>query len=387
MKIAIISDYFYPSLGGITEHVYNFSKYAIKAGHDVQVITPYPLNHSKSNIDKMDTSLLPGSIIRFGRHLPIFSNGSLSKIGISFGINKKLKNLFKREKFDVIHIHSPLAGFLPMMSIKYSDTLTIGTIHTYFNDNFWFNLFKPSILKYYDALDACISVSDSSRELIEKELSRSPFVIPNGIDVNVFGNTNDKVDKFNDNKVNMFFIGRADVRNGIDVLIKAFLKSIRTYKNMRLIIAGGGPYLSIYKDMVPVENKDDVVFVGKINEERPAYYNTADVHIFPAEIAAHSITVLEGLAAGKPIITTDIKSFSDVITNGKEGFLVKYGDVDTMSQKILELANNKELREKMGKAARARAMDFSWESVTDRIIGFYKDCHKKAVSEKKYPVV
>jgi phosphatidyl-myo-inositol alpha-mannosyltransferase len=387
MKIGVVSDYFYPCLGGITEHVYNFCKYAKKAGHDVKLITPHPVNYSKQKIKELDESLLPETVIRLGYHLPIFSNGSLSRIGLSFNIKKKLKNIFEVEKFDVLHVHSPLAGFIPMLSVKYSNTLTVGTIHTYFKSNFWFEKFKKSLIRYYDNLDGCISVSESSRELIEQYLGRTPTVIQNGIDVNAFGATEQKIQKFNDGKINIFFIGRAEIRNGIDVLIKAFLKALHSYKNMRLIISGDGPYLSYFESLVPPENKLDIIFTGKVIKERPKYYNTCDVHVFPAEIATFSITVLEGLASGKPVISTDMKSFHEIMTNNKEGFLVKYGDVDTMSQKILELANSKELREKMGKAARARAMEFSWESITDKIIKFYKDCHKKALDDKKYPVI
>lgn len=385
MKIGVISDYFYPAIGGISEHVYNFSKYAQKMGHDVKLITPAPINYSKTELKRIDEAMLPGQVIRLGHHLPVFSNASLSRIGIAWSIDKKLKELFDSERFDVVHTHSPLAGYIPMLSVKYSNTLTIGTMHTYFKDNYWFKKFKKYIVRYYDSLDGCISVSDSSRDLINQYLNRTPTVINNGIDINLFGNTNEKIEKFNDGKINVFFVGRAETRNGIDVLINAFIRAIKDFKNMRLIIAGDGPFLQYYKDMVPAENKDDIHFVGRIYKERPAYYNTADIHVFPAEIATFSITVLEGMAAGKPVITTDMKSFKEILEDGKEGFLVKYGDSDAMAKKILDLASNKELRESVGLAARKRSMNYSWEKVTERVISFYKECHKKALS--KYTVI
>ena len=380
MKIAVVSDYFYPLLGGITEHVYNLTKYALKQGHDVKLITPKPYNYTQEETLKIDQSFFGNDVvIRLGTHLPVFSNGSLSSPGITFGIDKKLKKLFEKEKFDVVHVHSPLAGFLPMMATKYSDTLTVGTIHTYFKSNMFFDAFKKYITRYYDALDGCITVSDLSASLIEDKINRRPVVIPNGIDINFFGGTNEKIQEFSDGKINIFFIGRADVRNGIDVLIKAFLIAIKDYSNLRLIIAGDGPYMAYYKSMVPSEYKDDIVFVGKINEERPVYYNTADVHVFPVEIATHSITVLEGLAAGKPVITTDLESLKKIMSDGKEGFLVPYGDFNLLADRILELAKDKSLRERMGTAARKRAIDFSWETVTTKIIDFYKDCNRKAL--------
>jgi phosphatidylinositol alpha-mannosyltransferase len=385
MKIAVVSDYFYPMLGGISEHVFNFVKYALAAGHDVKIITPSPWTISKKRIKQLDAASFGDRIIRFGHHLPVFSNASLSRVGIALNTGKKLKKLFADEKFDIIHIHSPLAGFIPMIANNRSDTLTVGTIHTYFKSNFWFSTLKKTILKYYDALDGCIAVSESCRELIEKMLDRTPVVIPNGIDVNVFGTTSEKIPQFCDGKVNVFFIGRADRRNGIDVLIRAFLSGIKKFKNMRLIIAGGGPYMPMYKKMVPKEHDDDIVFVGSIHKERPAYYNTADIHVFPAEIATFSITVLEGLAAGKPVISTDMASFKEIMTDGKEGFLVPYGNVALLEEKILLLARDEKLRESMGRAARKRGEECSWEHITDRIIAFYQDVYNRAIS--KYPRV
>jgi len=377
MKIGVISDYFYPAIGGITEHVYNFTKYATKMGHDVKLITPAPLNYSKKDLQEIDQRLLNGNVIRFGVHLPVFSNGSLSRIGVAFNIDKKLKHLFETEKFDVVHTHSPLAGYIPLLAIKYRNTLTVGTMHTYFKSSFWFNTFKGVLARYYDAMDGCISVSNSSRDLIKEYLNRTPVVIPNGIDTNIFGNTDKKINAFMDDKVNVFFIGRAETRNGIDVLIKAFARAQREFSKLRLIIAGDGPYLDLYKQLAASENCKDVHFVGRIYEERPVYYNTADIHVFPAEIATFSITVLEGLAAGKPVITTDMKSFKEIMTDGKEGFLVKYGDHEKMAQRILELAKNKDLRERMGRDARQQALNYSWEIITKRVIDFYGECKKK----------
>jgi len=385
MKIGVVSDYFYPAIGGISEHVYNFAKYATKQGHDVRVITPSPVNYSKRELKAIDDSMLPGQVIRLGHHLPVFSNHSLSRIGIALSIDKKLTDVFETEKFDVVHTHSPLAGYIPLLTVKYSNTLTVGTMHTYFKDNYWFKKYKKYLVQYYDALDGCISVSESSKNLIQEYLGRTPTVITNGIDVNLFGNTKEKISQFDDGKINVFFVGRAEPRNGIDVLIKSFLKAVRKNGDMRLIIAGDGPFLQYYKDMVPTVHKNDIHFVGQIYEERPAYYNTADIHVFPAEIATFSITVLEGLAAGKPVITTDMKSFKEIMDHGKEGFLVKYGDSDTMAERILALAADKELRKTMGIAARKRAMQYSWEAITSKIIDFYRDCHKKALD--KYPIV
>jgi len=168
---------FLSDVGGISEHVFNFVKYALAAGHDVKIITPTPWNISKKRIKHLDAASFGDRIIRFGRHLPVFSNASLSRVGIALNTGKKLKKLFADEN-STSFIFIPRSRFYPMIANNCSDTLTVGTIHTYFKSNFWFNTLKKSILKYYDALDGCIAVSESCRELIEKMLDRTPWWFP-----------------------------------------------------------------------------------------------------------------------------------------------------------------------------------------------------------------
>ena len=139
-KIGLVSEYFYPHLGGITEHVYYYAKELIARGFDVTILTGYA---GEAAPDFLPPAL---KIIRMGRSVPIFSNASFAKVTLAWNLGEKIKRVIKAEQFDLIHIHAPAVPVLPALFQKYADTVTIGTFHTYFDWSFYYALLKKTIV-------------------------------------------------------------------------------------------------------------------------------------------------------------------------------------------------------------------------------------------------
>src|ERR1051326_3411662 len=125
LRIALVTEYYYPHLGGVCEHVHFFAREARRRGHHVDVITSYS----------------PGAeeqphVIRLGRSMPVYANGSQSRITLGLNLWGDLRRVFKRGRYDIIHVHSPLTPMLPMASIQVAYKLgipVVGTFHTYFD--------------------------------------------------------------------------------------------------------------------------------------------------------------------------------------------------------------------------------------------------------------
>ncbi|MCL6107216.1 MAG: glycosyltransferase, partial [Actinobacteria bacterium] len=115
MKVALVSEYYYPLLGGITEHVHNLALSLDKRGHDVTVVThnlkPRKHHHYPDGPVKF-------SVVRFGKGIPIYSNGSIARITVGKRLGSTLQKFFQQEKFDVIHAHSPLTPILPVIALE-----------------------------------------------------------------------------------------------------------------------------------------------------------------------------------------------------------------------------------------------------------------------------
>jgi phosphatidylinositol alpha-mannosyltransferase len=366
MKIAIVTEYYYPSLGGITEHVHHFCNEVRKRGHHPVIITGDA--GVDPNIDMQDIE-----IIRIGKSVPIYSNGSIARVSVSFDMGRRIKEIIKSEQFDIIHIHSPLTPNLPVLVQRYSDALTIGTFHTHFDSCFFLRAFSGVMKKYFDALAGRIAVSKLCIESMSRYFEGDFRIIPNGVDVSKFRGGHEKIKQFADGKLNIFFLGRLEPRNGLEYLIKAFV-GIRTKRDdCRLIIGGDGPLKKYFESLVPSSLKDDTHFVGRLNGLRPNYYSTSDIFCFPTTKASFGITLLEAMASEKPVVAFSLPAYNGFVQSGKNGILCGEASVKNLAGSINELLDSPEKRKMLGANARITAEKFSWVSIATQVLNYYEE--------------
>ncbi|MCE9626154.1 MAG: glycosyltransferase family 4 protein [Deltaproteobacteria bacterium] len=374
-KIGIVSEYFYPHLGGVTEHVYYFSKEMLRRGFEIVLLTGY------EGQEKIDVELPPGlRIIRFGKSVPIFSNHSFAKVTLGWNLAKKVKRVLAEEKFDLLHVHSPVMPVLPGLFQKYTNTVTIGTFHTYFDamdSKFFYWALQSTVQKYLDKLDGKIAVGSSCIEAMDAFFKADYTIIPNGVATDWFAQADKKIAAYDDSDKNILFLGRLDPRNGLDTLLDAFPSVLEKVPDARLMVAGDGPLREYYEKKSGDLLGKKVFFEGQVNGNRPEYFATCDAFCFPATKAGFSITILEAMAAGKPIITTDTFGFRDVIRNGENGLLVPQGDSAELGKALVKVLQKKDFAAKLSKNAQSDVQQYSWSQVTDRVIDYYNQVFMK----------
>ncbi len=375
MKIGIVTEFFYPTLGGIQEHVYFFARELLKRGHQPKIITPQiPVS---GDIEKWWPEDLPREIYcPIGISLPFFINGSVGRTCVGFRMGSKLKNLLTPENFDIVHIHSPMLGVLALLSNHFATAPVVGTFHTSFGDSLNLRFYKFLLRRHLRRLNSTICVSPISRASIQNIFSDfDAHIIPNGIDTNIFRpldlRDDDRFQKFVDGKLNILFMGRADPRNGLGTLIKAFHEAKKVIPEMRLLVAGGGDLMSTYQSMVADLSTSDVEFLGPVRDERPQLYRTADIQFFGVERAAFALTLLEGMATALPIITTDFEGHEFTGRAGEHFVTSPFGNVPLLVERLVELAQDPKKRREIGVAARERVKLFTWTKITDEILKVY----------------
>lgn len=373
-KIGIVSEYFYPHLGGITEHVYFYSKELVKRGYEVVLLTGY-------EGETTDVPIPEGlRIVRLGKSVPFYMNNSFAKVTLGWNLGKKVRRVLEEEKFDLLHIHSPLFMTLPLLFLKYSETVTVGTLHTYFDSvgpRFFFRAFQKFIQRFFDKMDGVIAVSEACKKALAPYLKGDFAYIPNGVDTEWFANPKGKIEKFDDETPKVMFLGRMDPRNGLESLLDAFPAVVERLPAAKLIVVGDGPMLPLYQEKAGALNGRNVFFEGQINGNRPEYFASCDVFCYPAKIAAFSVTLLEAMAAGKPVVGTDNLGFRQAIENGKNGLLVPPEDSGQLAKALLHLLEDRETAARIAKNGQEWVQGISWSRVTDRILDFYDQVYRR----------
>lgn len=187
-------------------------------------------------------------------------------------------------------------------------------------------------------------------------------VIPYGADIENFKPLPRK--ERNSEGLRVLFVGQIGQRKGISYLLQAAKRLCGSGFSFTLVgnIIGNNsaivPFTEYFEHIPHLPRKD-----------LPAVYNNHDVFLFPTLIEGMPLVVLEAMACGLPVITTP-NGPGDIIRDGQDGFIVPIRDVDAICNRLEFLRANPDLRVEMGKHARERAKEFSWEAYMNKIISF-----------------
>ncbi len=364
-KIGIVSEYFYPHLGGMTEHVYFLSRELAQLGFEVVIITGYAGA-------SLPVSLPPGvRLINLAKSMTVFANGSIGKISYGLNLGKRVKKLLAEENFDLIHYQNALDPILPLLFLKYSSAVNISTFHTYYQHSPLMSLFRSIAQKYIDKLDGRIAVSETCVKAMQQYIQGDFSVIGNGVDLDWFSKTEREMKPHSAHSKDIFFLGRLDPRNGVGRLIQAFSLVLKQIPEARLIIAGDGPRRTLYEKMAGAFLHKKIVFKGAVTHERPALFANSGVFCYPAEIASFGITILESMAAGVPVVAHDNAGFRELICPEENGVLVDTFDPQSLANGLVRVLKNSDFAQKLKHAGFETAQKYSWPNIAQEVLSFY----------------
>ena len=372
LKVAMVSPYDYGTPGGVNEHIANLAHHLRLKGHSVKIIAP--LANAKDNL--VDQNIIP-----IGRPVPVPSGGSVARLSFSVWLAPKIRSLLEREQFDIIHIHEPFALALPLMVLRASKTINIGTFHTYRGQRMARDVIGRLYVRYLSRryskkLNGRIAVSKPAMDFISRFFPSEYEIIPNGINPDVFTDDTPPIKRYQDGKINIVFVSRLERRKGLAWLLKAYADLRLEHPDLlRLIIVGPGKLDEECSQIISEHNLHDIEIVGGVPEnEKRQYYQTADIFCAPATGGeSFGMILLEAMSAGKPIVATRIAGYSSVLSHGLEGFLVPPKNSNKLAAAISELVRNPALRVQMGARGRVTVQQYRWEKVTQRVIDLYKN--------------
>ncbi len=375
MKIGLVSPYDWSYPGGVQDHIAHLASELRSRGHSVRILTPATGARARQ---------VEYGLYRLGWAAPVRVNGSVARISIAPDVKGRIRNLLEREQFDVLHLHEPFASALSLTILHLagvSNALHVGTFHAYARRGLtstseWaYASAKPFLGRYFRRLDGRIAVSRPAYEYVSHFFPGQYRIIPNGVDVQRFRPGIAPLPRYADGKLNVLYLGRIEQRKGAKYLLRAIPIIRQHYPDTRFIIAGEGPLRPAFEKFVTQAGWRDVVFPGRVpSDALPALYASADVFVAPNTGGeSQGVVLLEALAAGRPVVASDIPGFRSVIRDEREGMLTKPGKHEDLAWAICHLLGNEPERQRLAAAGRARAEAFSWGSVADEVEAYYLD--------------
>ncbi|MCK4303394.1 MAG: glycosyltransferase family 4 protein [Candidatus Eisenbacteria sp.] len=370
MKIGMVSEFYYPQPGGISEHIRALSVELRLLGHEVVVLT--------SNI-RGDIPERHPRVIRLGRSLPLRYNGSLSRISLGWQLGLRLEEVLHREHFDLLHIHNPLMPTLPLLTISKARCPLVGTFHSYYRRDLLTQLFRPQLNRLLGRLSARVPVSRSAQRAAMSLFPGEYRVIPNGVDFSFFakiaGQSGNGSRRKNGRPLRILFVGAFVRRKGLPHMLDAF-RQIRERRNdVELLVVGDGPDRARVRRNLPATIRNAVQFVGFVPRRQLAeYYATAHVFCAPSlGSESFGMVLLEAMAAGLPVVAFDIDGYRDVVKHGHDGLLVEQEDSRALAAGIEHFLDHPEERVRYGLRGQQKAKRFSWREVALQLEELYRE--------------
>lgn len=402
MKITILTTSFpeYPGdLAGV--FVAHFAKELAVQGEQVTVIAPHSVQSSKREYLLTDTVnsvevkrfsyMVPAmwQRVAYGHGLPTNLRSSLAaKVGLPFFLFMFLYAAFlERKHTDVYHAQWLISGGIALLIPGRQRKPLVLTIRG--SD---LNLLKGSLLRRLAAfiLNHATLVTTVSERLREKVLAlgvppEKVLMIPNGIDSQRFSPKPQQEARLHlglpVGRLLLLWIGRLVPIKGIRFLIEAMPDVLRSHPETMLVLVGTGEQEEWVQHSVRRLGLTDTVWrAGKVpSDQIPLWLNAADILVLPSLNEGRPNVVLEAMACELPVVATDVGGVSELIRHAVTGFLVPPKDAVALGQRVMQLLQNKHLRETMGKASRRRIfeMGLSWEQCVAHMRTVYRDAMRQ----------
>jgi phosphatidylinositol alpha-mannosyltransferase len=371
LRVAVVSPYSWSYPGGVNRHVEALSAELGERGHDVRLMAPFdPPDRFTRLIHKGPPQVteLPENVVNLGRTIGFGSNGAVSNLSASPAGVAALRRGLRDFEPDVVHIHEPNAGVIPWDACSYTGSPVVGTFHAYSTVG-WPNHIASLLgaRRKFNQLQARIAVSEAARWTGRRWYGGEYTVIPNGVDLT--GPPQEP--KSESDELRVLFVGRAEERKGLPVLLRAF-EALVEHVPARLTIVGATEE-DVDKYLSDPETEQHIDIAGRVDhDELWRHLHEADVMCAPS-LSGESFGMIltEAFAAGTPVIASAIAGYADVVTDGVDGVLVPPADPQRLAEELQAFYHEPERRKAMGRAARESAERFAWPRVAEQVEDVY----------------
>jgi len=271
-----------------------------------------------------------------------------------------------------VHVHEPFTPSLSMLAVLAARGPVVATFHTAMTRSRAMAAAQGVLQLVSEKITGRIAVSELARKLQVEHLGGSAWEIPNGVDVARFADAV-PLPGWPGSGGALGFLGRyTEPRKGFGVLCAAFGELALRYPGLRLLVAGPGEPDEVL-DGVPPALRDRIVFLGKVCEsDKARMLRSVDLYVAP-NLGGESFGMIltEAMAAGTPVVASDLDAFRRVLDGGRAGVLFPTGDVSALTAAVAGLLDEAAARTEFVARARTVVAGYDWPAVALRVLEVY----------------
>jgi glycosyltransferase involved in cell wall biosynthesis len=375
MKILYLIQRFLPYIGGAENHLHQIAR-RLPSNYETSIITFGP-HSQKYQVSKIPVRSYQGFRIHWGTGFTTLSHGML-------------KDLL-RMKPDIIHAHTygfahtDLASFIGKMK-----NIPV-VVTTHYDRSKADEISKLLLRELYDNIIGRMTLSIANKILAvtnyEKNFLVSKFylndekisVVPNGVEVDKFRNLPDPqaiISRYGLQKSRVaLFVGRIERKKGIQYLLRAAPKIVSEFPDFKILLVGPdwGYKNELKKIAKRIKIEHMVIFAGPLKElDLLKAYNLSEFTILPSLGEATGLTILESMAAGRPIVASRLPTIAEFVIHEKDGMLFEPGNPEKLANSIISLMSNQKLREKLIQNGKIISEQRDWSKIVKMITDIYK---------------
>jgi phosphatidylinositol alpha-mannosyltransferase len=365
MRIGMVCPYPWDVPGGVQYHVRDLAETLRGLGHHVEVLTPA----------EREENLPDEHVTWVGRAVPVPYNGSIASMQFGLVSAARVRRWLREGAFDVVHVHEPASVSISLLVCIIAEGPIVATFHAATTRSKVLAVLGPWFRPWLEKITGRIAVSDFARRVQVEHLGGDAVVIPNGVHVPAFA-AGPQLPGYvrGEGSPTIGFLGRYDEpRKGLPVLLEAMRTLVRDHPSVRLLVAGRGDPDEL-DELVGKELRPHVTLLGELTEpEKAAFLRSVDVYCAPNLLGeSFGVILLEAMAAGAPVVASDLDAFARVLEEGAAGLLVSRGDAAALARALSGLLGEPDRRGQLAAAGRQAVAGYDWSVVARRIVAVYE---------------
>jgi phosphatidyl-myo-inositol alpha-mannosyltransferase len=360
MKVLLACPYAWDVPGGVQTHVRQLAATLRDRGHDVAVAAPF-----RSNV------IPEPEVERVGRAVSLPWGGSIVPLCASAASFRRIRALLQRFDPDVVHAHEPFSPSTAMLATLVARRPVVATFHAFIDKSRVLEASAPLLRIVWRRIAAAVAVSEAAAECAGRVVRRPIDVVPNGVASPAVARRSGHMHDLPRGRL-VLWTHRLEPRKGFPIAIRAFAKLAADLDDVHLVVVGDGPDRAAL-ELLPDRHRGRVSMLGPVSDDALASLRAeAGVFVAPAVgQESFGIALVEAMAAGLPVVASDITGYREVVRHGVDGLLVPPNDPIALAAALRRVLTEPGLTASLGGAGRRRARMYSWDVVVPRLEAIY----------------